>query len=131
MTLPTTLRAIVEALRSAGATEEMIATAVKAGGESGGELGIPHRAREARGASTPMGRRAGALIDGVTKFVTKFPRLTRRVTKFETKFLRPTRSVTKFETKIRLRPVCGTKFETKFREVHWTGPETSECAPPS
>jgi len=33
MTLPTTLPAIVEALRNAGATEEMIAAAVKAGGE--------------------------------------------------------------------------------------------------
>jgi hypothetical protein len=43
MTLPTTLRAIRKALRNAGATEEMIAAAVKAGGESG----IPHRAREA------------------------------------------------------------------------------------
>jgi hypothetical protein len=33
MTLPTALGAIVEALRSAGATEEIIAAAVKAGGE--------------------------------------------------------------------------------------------------
>jgi hypothetical protein len=33
MKLPTLLTAIVEALRSAGATEEMIAAAVKAGGE--------------------------------------------------------------------------------------------------
>jgi hypothetical protein len=33
MTLPTPLSAIVEALRSAGATEEIIAAAVKAGGE--------------------------------------------------------------------------------------------------
>src|SRR6516225_6630867 len=43
MTIPTPLPAIVEALRSAGATEEMIAAAVKAGGESR----IPHRARDA------------------------------------------------------------------------------------
>jgi hypothetical protein len=38
MTLPTLLSAIVEALRSAGATEEMIAAAVKASGE----LQTPH-----------------------------------------------------------------------------------------
>ena len=44
MTLPTLLDKVVEALRSAGATEEMIASAVKAGGESGGEFGMPHRA---------------------------------------------------------------------------------------
>jgi hypothetical protein len=35
MTLPTLLDKVVEALRSAGATEEMIAAAVKAGGEFG------------------------------------------------------------------------------------------------
>jgi hypothetical protein len=34
MTLPTLQPAVIEALRSAGATEEMIAAAVKAGGES-------------------------------------------------------------------------------------------------
>ena len=43
MTLPTLQPAIVEALRSAGATEEIIAAAVKADGE----CGAPHRAREA------------------------------------------------------------------------------------
>jgi hypothetical protein len=35
MTLPPALRAIVEALRSAGATEEIIAAAVKVAGEIG------------------------------------------------------------------------------------------------
>ena len=43
MTLPTTPAKVVEALRSAGATEEIIAVAVKAGGE----CGAPHRASEA------------------------------------------------------------------------------------
>jgi hypothetical protein len=43
MMLPTALHAIVEALRTAGAIEEMIAAAVTAGGESQ----TPHRAREA------------------------------------------------------------------------------------
>jgi hypothetical protein len=43
MTRPTLLSAIVEALRSAGATEEIIAVAVRAGGE----FRTPHRAREA------------------------------------------------------------------------------------
>jgi hypothetical protein len=38
MTLPTLLTAIIEALRSAGATEEIIAAAVKAAGE----FPIPH-----------------------------------------------------------------------------------------
>jgi len=36
VTVPTPLHAIVEALGSAGATEEIIAAAVKAGGEFGG-----------------------------------------------------------------------------------------------
>jgi hypothetical protein len=44
MTLPTLLSAIVEALRSAGATEEMIAAAVKASGE----LQTPHPGRRPR-----------------------------------------------------------------------------------
>jgi hypothetical protein len=34
MKLPTLQPAVIEALRSAGATEEMIAAAIKAGGES-------------------------------------------------------------------------------------------------
>jgi hypothetical protein len=41
MTLPTLLSAIVEALRSAGATEEIIAAGIKASGE----FAIPHRRR--------------------------------------------------------------------------------------
>jgi hypothetical protein len=70
MTLPTTFPAIVEAVRNAGATEEMIAAKVKASGESQ----IHHPNRGGRSASMPMAQRASALIDGVTK-----PRL--RVTK--------------------------------------------------
>jgi hypothetical protein len=101
MTVPTLLSAIVEALRSAGATEEIIAAAVKAGGESVGNLGMPHRAREAGGASMAMTRRASALIDGVTKFETKFPCTPRRVTKFVTKIRLPPARVTKFVTKFR------------------------------
>jgi hypothetical protein len=44
MTLPTLLPEVLEALRNAGATEEMIAAAVKASGE----LQIPHRSRGGR-----------------------------------------------------------------------------------
>jgi hypothetical protein len=43
MTLPTTLRAILKVLRNARATDEMLAAAIKADGESW----TPHRAREA------------------------------------------------------------------------------------
>jgi hypothetical protein len=43
VTCPTLVDAIVKALRSAGATEVIIAAPVKAGGESR----IPHRAKEA------------------------------------------------------------------------------------
>jgi hypothetical protein len=72
MTFPTLLTAIVEALRSAGATEEIIAAAVKAGGEFC--YSPPPGAAAAR-ATMPTVRRASALIDGVTKFETKFPRV--------------------------------------------------------
>jgi hypothetical protein len=52
MTLPPLLTAVVEALRSAAATEEINAAAVKAVGN----LGIPHRAAAAGHASTLTGR---------------------------------------------------------------------------
>jgi hypothetical protein len=63
MTLPTLQPAIVEALRSAGATEEMIAAAVKASGE----LRTPHPG--AGPASTPTRRSAcvSTASDSVTK----------------------------------------------------------------
>ena len=64
-----------------------------------GHLGMSHRAREAGGASMPMRRHASARGSGVTKYITKFPRLTRRVTKHITKFSLPPIRVTKFETK--------------------------------
>jgi hypothetical protein len=59
------VNAIVEALRSAGATEEIIAAAVKAGGEF---CYSPAPGAAAARATMPMVRRASALIDGVTKF---------------------------------------------------------------
>jgi hypothetical protein len=68
MTCPTLLSAIVEALRNAGDTEEIIAAAIKAGGAF---QNAPRRQEAAR-ASVPMVRRACGLSDGVTKFVTKF-----------------------------------------------------------
>jgi hypothetical protein len=88
MTVPNRLTAIVAALRSAGATEEIIAAAVKAVGT----LGSPHGPRAADRTSMSMGRRASALIDGVTKPVTKLLlRVTKSVTKhwrrYETNFV--------------------------------------------
>ena len=62
-----------------------------------GHLGMSHRARGR--ASMPMRRHASARGSGVTKYITKFPRLTRRVTKHITKFSLPPIRVTKFETK--------------------------------
>jgi hypothetical protein len=94
MTPLTVLDKVVAALQAAGATEEMIAAAV---GRLG-SLGIPHRAPTARRASMPMRRHASARGSGVTKYITKFPRLTRRVTKCITKFSLPPIRVTKFET---------------------------------
>jgi hypothetical protein len=58
MTLPATFHATVEALRDASATEEMIAAAIKAGGN----LRIPHHAREAGHASMRMARRVHASL---------------------------------------------------------------------
>jgi hypothetical protein len=46
MTLSTLLDKVVEALRNAGATEEIIAAAVKAGGEFGGFPTEPRRPAE-------------------------------------------------------------------------------------
>ena len=54
MKLPTLLTTILEALRSAGATEEMIAAAVKASGESQ----TPHRGRPRRYATRALRDRA-------------------------------------------------------------------------
>ena len=63
MTLPTLLSAVVEALRSAGATEEMITAAVKASGE----LRTPHPGgRPRKHANEESGRVSTASARGVT-----------------------------------------------------------------
>jgi hypothetical protein len=75
MTCLNLLTAIVAALRSAGATEEIIAAAVKKGL---GHSRMPQCPREADGASTQTARPASALGGGGTKFDKKFPGPTTR-----------------------------------------------------
>jgi hypothetical protein len=66
MTFPTLQPEVMDALRSAGATVEIIAAAIKAGGEF---CDSPPRQRGRRRQYADA-RRVSALGDGVTKFVT-------------------------------------------------------------
>ena len=81
MTLPTLLSAIVEALRSAGATEEMIAAAVKAGGKF--ENSPPSRGGRPRHYADGAARQRAYRRRYEKRY--EIPALARRVTKFVTK----------------------------------------------
>jgi hypothetical protein len=62
MTLPTLPQLVIEALRSAGATEEMIAAAIKAGGERE----LPTRARSANMRAARRARKPTVIGRSVT-----------------------------------------------------------------